>query len=152
MGEERDMVFMRWDPLKELMEFQERMNRLFDSTLTRPRREEVLKRSTWTPSVDIHETGDEIVVDVELAEIDVDDLVVDVERGVLTIKGERSLSKETKPEQYHLIERSYGPFSRSFALPESVDPGKVKGNYKNGILTLKLPKKGEPKRIAIENP
>jgi HSP20 family protein len=151
IGEISDMVFIRWDPLKELMEFQERMDSLFDSTLARTRREEVLKRSTWTPSVDIYETGDEIVVDVELAEIDVDDLVVDVERGVLTIKGERSLSKETKAGQYHLVERSYGPFSRSFALPESVDPGGVKGNYKNGILTLKLPKKGEPKRIVIEN-
>lgn len=145
------MVFMRWDPLKELMEFQERMNRLFDSTLARTRREEVLQRSTWTPPVDIYETGDEIVMDVELAEVDVDDIVVDVERDVLTIKGERSPSKETKPEQYHLVERSYGPFTRSFALPESVDSGGVRGNYKNGVLTLKLPKKGEPKRIVIEN-
>ncbi len=144
------MVFMRWDPLKDLMEFQERMNRLVDATLARTRREEALPRSAWTPTVDIYETGDEIVIDVELAEIDVDELVVDVERGVLTIKGERPLSKETRPEQYYLVERSYGPFSRSFALPDSVDPAGIKGNYKNGVLTLKLPKRGEPKRIAIE--
>jgi len=145
-----DMTFMRWDPLKDLMEFQERMNRLFDETLARPRREEVLSRSMWTPSVDIHETEDEIVIDVELPEIDVDDLAVDVEKDVVTIKGERSLSREAKPEQYHLVERSYGPFSRSFTLPDSVDPKGIRGSYKNGILTLKLPKRGEPKRIAIE--
>lgn len=145
-----DMTFMRWDPLRDLMEFQERMNRLFGETLARPRREEVLSRRMWTPSVDIYETGDEIVIDVELPEIDVDDLAVDVEKDVVTIKGERSLSREAKPEQYHLVERSYGPFSRSFTLPDSVDPGGIRGSYKNGILTLKLPKRGEPKRIAIE--
>jgi HSP20 family protein len=143
------MAFIRWDPLKDLMEFQERMNRLFDETVARPRREELPPRSIWTPSVDIYETGDEIVIDVELAEIDADDLVVDVERDVLTIKGERPLSKEAKPEQYHLVERSYGPFSRSFTLPESVDPAGIKGNYRNGILTLKLPKRA-PKRIAVD--
>ena len=143
------MAFIKWDPLRDLMEFQERMNRLFDATVARTRREEALPRSMWTPSVDIYETRDEIVIDVELAEIDVDDLVVDVERDVLTIKGERPLSKEARAEQYHLIERCYGPFSRSFTLPESVDPTGVKGNYRNGILTLKLPKRA-PKRIAIE--
>jgi HSP20 family protein len=143
------MAFIRWDPLRDLMEFQERMNRLFDETGARTRREEVPPRSIWTPSVDIYETRDEIVIDLELAEIDVDDLLVDVERDVLTIKGERPLSKEAKSGQYHLIERSYGPFSRSFTLPESVDPTGIKGNYRNGVLTLKLPKR-EPKRIVIE--
>ena len=143
------MAFMRWDPLKDLMEIQERMNRLCDVTFGR-RRGEVLPRSTWTPSVDIYETGDEIVVEVELPEIDVDDLTVDIEGNILTIRGERPLSKETKPEQYHLVERCYGPFSRSFTLPDSVDPGGIRGNYKNGILALKLPKREGPKRIAIE--
>ena len=144
------MAFMRWDPLKDLMEIQERMNRLCDATFGRIRREEALPRSTWTPSVDIYETVDEIVIHVELAEIDVDDLSVDVDEGILTIKGERSLSKEARREQYHLVERPYGPFNRSFTLPDSVDPGGIKGGYKNGILTLKVPKKEEPKRIAIE--
>jgi HSP20 family protein len=143
------MAFIRWDPLRDLMEFQERMNRLFDKSVTRTRREEVLPRGMWTPSVDIYETVHAIVIDVELAEINIDELVVDVERDVLTIKGERPLSKEAKPEQYHLIERSYGPFSRSFTLPESVDSTGIKGNYRDGILTLKLPKRA-PKKIAIE--
>jgi len=110
----------------------------------------VLPRSTWTPTVDIYETTDEIVIHVELPEVDVDDLSVDVNEGILTIKGERFLSREARPEQYHLVERPYGPFSRSFTLPDSVDPGGIKGGYKNGILTLKLPKKEGPKRIAIE--
>ena len=145
-----DMAFMRWDPLKDLMEIQERMNRLCDVTFGRTRREDVLPRSTWTPSVDIYETSDEIVIHAELPEIDVDDLSVDVDEGILTIKGERSLSRETRLEQYHLVERPYGPFSRSFTLPDSVDPGGIRGGYKNGILTLKLPKKEGPKRIAIE--
>ena len=143
------MAFIRWDPLRDLMEFQERMNRLFDKSVARTRREEVLPRGMWTPSVDIYETVDAIVIDVELAEINIDELVVDVERDVLTIKGERPLSKEAKPEQYHLIERLYGPFSRSFTLPESVDPTGIKGNYRDGILTLKLPKRA-PKKIVIE--
>lgn len=143
------MAFIRWDPVRDLMEFQERMNRLFDKSMARTRREEVLPRGMWTPSVDIYETVDAIVIDVELAEINIDELVVDVEKDVLTIKGERPLSKEAKPEQYHLIERSYGPFSRSFTLPESVDSIGIKGNYRDGILTLKLPKR-TPKRIVIE--
>ena len=130
------------------MEFQERMNRLFDKSLARTRREDVLPRGMWTPSVDIYETVDAIVIALELAEVNIDDLVVDVERDVLTIKGERPLSKETRPEQYHLIERSYGPFSRSFTLPESVDSTGIKGNYRDGILTLRLPKRA-PKRIVI---
>jgi len=144
------MAFMRWDPLKDLMEIQERMNRLCDVTFGRTRGEEVLPRSMWTPSVDIYETGGEIVIEVELPEIDMDDLSVDIEGSILTVKGERPLSKEAKPEQYHLVERSYGPFSRSFTLPDSIDPAGIGGNYKNGILALKLPKKGGPKRIAIE--
>ncbi len=144
------MAFMKWDPLKDLMEIQERMNRLCDATFGRIRREDALPRSTWTPSVDIYETVDEIVIHVELAEIDVDDLSVDVDEGILTIKGERSLSKEARREQYHLVERPYGPFNRSFTLPDSVDPGGIKGGYKTGILTLKVPNKEEPKRIAIE--
>ena len=143
------MAFIRWDPLRDLMEFQERMNRLFDKSVTRTRREEVLPRGIWTPSVDIYETVDAIVIDVELAEVNIDQLVVDVEKDMLTIKGERPLSKEGKPEKYHLIERSYGPFSRSFTLPESVDPTGIKGNYRDGILTLKVPKRA-PKRIVIE--
>jgi HSP20 family protein len=145
-----DMAFMRWDPLKDLMEIQERMNRLCDATFGRTRREDVLPRSTWTPSMDIYETSDEIVIHVELPEIDVDDLSVNIDEGILTIKGERSLSREAKLEQYHLVERPYGSFSRSFTLPDSVDPGGIKGGYKNGILTLTLPKKEGPKRIAIE--
>ena len=144
------MAFMRWDPLRDLMEIQERMNRLFGETPARTRREEMPSRSMWTPFVDIYETGDEITIDVELAEIDVDDLAVDIEGSTLTIKGERPLSKEAKPQQYHLVERSYGPFSRSFVLPDLVDPSGIRGSYKNGILTLKLPKKEGPKRIAIE--
>ena len=144
------MTFMRWDPLKDLMEIQERMNRLYDVTFGRTRREAVPRRSVWTPSVDVYETGDEIVMNVELPEIDVNDLTVDVEKGVLTIRGERSLHKGVEEEHYHLVERSYGPFSRSFTLPGSVDPTGIKGNYKNGILTLELPKKEGPKRITIE--
>ena len=144
------MAFMRWDPLRDLMEIQERMNRLFGEPSARTRREEALPKSMWTPSVDIYETGDEITIDVELTEVDVDDLAVDIEGSTLTIKGERPLSKEAKPEQYHLVERAYGPFSRSFTLPYLVDPQGIKGSYKNGILTLKLPKKEGPKRIAIE--
>jgi HSP20 family protein len=144
------MAFMRWDPLRDLMEFQERMNRLFDATVARTRREEVLPKGMWTPSVDIYETRDEVVINVDLPEIDVDDLAVDVERNVLTIKGERPLSKEAKLEQYHLVERPYGPFNRSFTLPGSVDARGIKGSYKNGILTLKLPKREAPRKVAIE--
>jgi HSP20 family protein len=144
------MPFMRWDPLRDLMEFQERMNRLFDVTFARARREEVPSRSAWTPPVDIYEIGDEIVIDVELPEVNVDDLSVDVEGNVLTIRGEKPPSREANPEQYHLFERWYGPFRRSFTLPYSLDPEEIKGSYKNGILTLRMPKRAKPQRIAIE--
>ena len=95
----------------------------------------------WTPSVDIFETENEIVVKAELPGVDRKDITLNLENNVLTVKGERKFEKETKEENYHRIEREYGSFSRSFALPTAVNGDTVKAEYKDGVLRIILPKR-----------
>lgn len=105
----------------------------------------------WHPRTDIHETDKEIVIDAELPGIDKKDVHVEVKDNVLTFSGERKYEKKEEGRK-NLSERYYGSFSRSFSLPESVDSGNVKAAFKNGVLTLTLPKKEKtlPKEINIE--
>jgi len=106
---------------------------------------------TWAPPVDIYENGDSLVLKAELPGIDPDDVEIRVEDNTLYLKGERKPEKDVKEQNYHRIERSYGTFARSFSLPNSVDADKVVANYKDGVLTLTMPKKEEakPKTIKI---
>lgn len=105
----------------------------------------------WSPAVDIYETKTELVLKAEISEIDKKDLDVQVEDNVLTVKGERKLYTEDKRENYHRIERPYGRFSRSFALPNSLDANHIAANYKDGVLTITIPKREEtkPSQISI---
>ena len=106
---------------------------------------------TWAPPVDIYENGDNLVLKAELPGINPDDVEIRVEDNTLYLKGERKSEKEVKEQNYHRVERSYGTFARSFSLPNSVDADKVAANYKDGVLTLTMPKKEEakPKTIKI---
>lgn len=147
------MALMRWDPLKDILSLQERMNRLFDDMLVRTKKEEeTFFRGMWSPAVDIYETEDEIVLKAELPGVNKDDVSVEVTDNLLILKGERRAEKEIKEENYHRRERVYGAFQRSFTLPNIVDKEKVRARYKDGVLEITLPKASEakPKQIKVE--
>src|SRR5688572_17057742 len=145
------MTITRWDPFRDLSLLQDRMNRLFDETGRGYRGDEPAATTTWSPSVDIFETEGEIIVKAELPGVDRKDISLNLEKNVLTLKGERKFEKETKEENYHRIERAYGGFSRSFSIPAIVDEDKIRADYKDGILKISLPKKEQvkPKQIQI---
>jgi HSP20 family protein len=145
------MAVVRWDPFRDLSLLQDRMNRLFDDAGRTWRADEPAATTTWSPAVDIFETEGEIVVKAELPGLDRKDITLHLENNVLTLRGERKFEKETKDENYHRIERSYGNFSRSFSIPASVDEEKIRADYKDGVLKIMLPKKeqSKPKQIKI---
>jgi HSP20 family protein len=108
---------------------------------------------TWVPPVDIYQSGDqELVLSAELPDMSRENIDITVENFVLTIKGEKKFAGEVKEEQFHHVERRYGTFSRSFSLPQTVDAGKVSAEYKNGVLTVRLPLREEakPRQIKVD--
>jgi len=147
------MAVIRWDPFREMASLQERMNRLFsDFRLRPPLGEEEITQGTWVPPVDIYETGESIVLEVELPGITKEDITVEVKNNTLTLKGEKKFEREVKEENYHRVERSYGSFQRAFTLPSTVQQDKVKAKFKEGILEITLPKveEAKPKQIKVE--
>ena len=145
------MAVIRWDPFRDLNVLQERMNRLFEDAGRGLRTDEPASTTLWSPAVDIYETESEIVVKAEVPGVDRKDIQLHLENNVLTIRGERKFQKETKEDNYHRIERSYGGFSRSFSIPTTVDEEKIHADYKDGVLKVNLPKKeaAKPKQIQI---
>ncbi len=146
------MAVIRWDPFRDLNSLQDRMNRLFEETNRGSRVDDPSSASAWSPAVDIHETDAEIVVQAELPGMDRKDIELNLENNVLILRGNRQFEKEAKDENYHRIERAYGVFSRSFSIPAVVDAAKIRADYKNGVLTIALPKtqQAKPKQIKIE--
>jgi HSP20 family protein len=152
------MAIVRWsDPFRDFAGLQDRINRVFADAYGRPERgagdEGLLTSGTWLPPVDIYQNGQhELVLKAELPEMSREDIDITVDNGTLTIKGEKKFSKEVSEEQFHRIERRYGTFSRSFSLPPSVDGSKVGAEYKNGVLTVRLPLREEakPRQIKVE--
>ena len=145
------MNLVRWDPFRELEEMSDRLSRMVGRSLT-PRTDgkETLTVADWTPSVDISETEAEYVVKAELPEVKKEDVKVTVEDGILTLQGERRHEKEEKGKRVHRIERAYGSFVRSFTIPDYVDDAKVSAEFKDGVLSLRLPKSEKAKPKAIE--
>ena len=145
------MAIARWDPFRDLNMLQDRMNRLFDDAGRPWRTDEPAATTSWSPSVDIFETEGEIVVKAELPGIDRKDIQLNLENNVLSLRGERKFQKETKDDNYHRIERSYGVFSRAFSIPATVDEERIRADYKDGVLKIVLPKKDQakPKQIKI---
>ncbi len=142
----------RIDPFRELAGLQERMNRVFDETLSgASRREDEALTATWTPPVDILERKDRILLTAELPGFSEEQIRLRFEEGVLTLEGERRFQKEADDARYHCVERSYGRFSRSFRLPANVDEEAISATFVNGLLLIELPKKEEapPKSIRI---
>ncbi len=140
----------RWDPFRGLTSFQEQMSRLFEDTLFRGRTDQSAL-SAWAPAVDIYETEHELVVKADLPDMDEKDLDVRVENNVLTIRGERKFENTVSQDNYLRVERSYGAFSRSFSLANAVNTEAIKAEYRNGVLTLTIPKREEakPKQIKV---
>ncbi|MBN2208426.1 MAG: Hsp20/alpha crystallin family protein [Candidatus Coatesbacteria bacterium] len=146
------MALVRWEPLRDLMGFQERMNRLFDDVYSRRGELSPIQKGDWSPAVDVFETKDAVELRAELPGMSASDVDISLENDVLTLSGERTMSKEVKEENYHRVERSYGSFTRSFALPMRIHKEKIKATFKDGVLHVTLPKAEEakPKQIKIE--
>ena len=142
------MAINRWDPFREVVALQNRVNSLFremnegDSPLT---------TASFVPAVDIYEDPKKVVLKLEVPGIEEKDLDIRVENNTLTVKGERKFEKEEKEENFHRIERRYGTFFRSFTLPSTVDSEHINASYNAGILKLELSKKPEaqPKQIKV---
>lgn len=137
------MSITHTDPLASLRMFEDAFSRLLSEPRTgRP----------WSPAVDIFETENSLVLKADIPDVDLKDIEVKVENQTLTVKGERKFEQDPKTKGYHRIERSYGTFVRSFALPETVDTEKVGAQYKNGVLAITLPKKeaAKPRQVKVE--
>ncbi|HUH64769.1 MAG TPA: Hsp20/alpha crystallin family protein [Terracidiphilus sp.] len=137
------MSLTHFDPLANIRLFEDAFTRMFNEPQTnRP----------WTPAVDIYETENELVVKADLPDVDLKDIDVRVENQTLTITGERKFEKEDSGKGYHRIERSYGNFMRSFAVPNTFDTDKIAASFKNGVLSVTLPKKeaAKPRQVKVE--
>jgi len=147
------MTIVRWwDPAREISALQNRWNRVVGETFGYPISQgEQPGTGMWSPAVDIYETDHEIVLKVEVPGVAKDQVHVEVDDGTLHLRGERSVEKEVKEESYHRVERSFGAFHRSFSLPDSVDPDKVRAELKDGILEVRLGKReqAKPKQIQV---
>lgn len=145
------MAIVRWEPFRDLLTTQDRFNRLFNETFSNAFGNEQLSSKAWTPAVDIYETDHNLVMKAELPGIDPKDVEIRVEDGTLYIKGERKYENEVKEESFHRVERSYGSFARTFTLPRTINTEDIKADYKDGLLTLTMPKREEakPKTVKI---
>lgn len=145
------MSLIKWDPFNELEDISNRLNRIFGrSTAPATTGHETVKVTDWTPSVDITETETAYVIKAEIPEVKKEDVKVTVDNGVLTMQGERKMEKEEKGKKFHRIERSYGSFLRSFRIPDGVDETKAKADFKDGMITITLPKSEKAKTKAVE--
>jgi len=141
----------RFEPLGELEQLQNRLSTLFGrAPARRGDGREDLAMADCAPLADITEDDKEYIIKTELPDVKKEDVKVTVENGVLTIAGERKFEKEEKKKKYHRVERAYGRFIRSFTLPDDADPGKVKADFKDGVLTVHLPKSEHAKAKQIE--
>ncbi len=145
------MVHVKWEPFRDLMAMQDRMTRLFDETLSRIWKEEV-PPGVWSPPVDIMERENEVVLKMDLPEMNQNEIEIKAEENTLIIQGERKFIKESPDASYLQIQRPFGSFQRTFALPRGIDQEKIKASYKDGVLRVALPKKVDrhPKQITVE--
>ena len=144
------MTLIRWTPFSDMNLLQNQMNRLFDAALQSwPGDSD--GTTHWTPAADIYESENELIVNLDLPGVDPKLVDIRVENNVLSIRGERQFEDKQTKENFHRVERSYGPFGRSFTLSTAVDADKIRANYKSGVLSITLPKAeaAKPKRIQI---
>src|SRR5580692_10119937 len=144
-------LITRFDPFREFVTLQDRMNRLLRDSRGSEGQDESLTTSAFAPPVDVYEDEHSVTLKIEVPGIDEKDIDVRLENNTLTVHGERKLEKEEKEENYRRVERQYGSFTRSFTLPTTVDAESVSAEYDKGVLKIKLAKKAEakPKQIKI---
>lgn len=145
----------RWDPMRDMLGITERMGRLFDEAARRGGLEdEAGLGAMWAPAVDVRETGNQLVLSVELPGIDPNEVEISVENNRLSMRGERKFEKAEEGESYHRVERAYGSFERLFQIPASFAAEQIAAKSKHGVLTLTIPKREEAKprsiKIAVE--
>ena len=141
------MPVAHWNPVRELLALQERMNRLIEQNLSRTRAQAGFSDGgTWTPAVDLYESEKSIILKAELPEVDQDSIELRIRDNRITVRGDRQLKKPVSKKQFHRMERAYGPFSRTFSLPVSIDPDKVKADFKKGVLKVTMPKREDELR------
>jgi len=135
----RFVAFSRWDPLHDLLALHERMNRLGPDD-----------PPGWTPAVDLYETADRFVLSIELPGLKRDQIKIELQHEILTVRGERAVQHEDGA-QFHRVERGHGPFARSFSLPHPVASDLVEAEFRDGVLTVVIPKLAPPsRRIPVE--
>jgi HSP20 family protein len=147
------MTLTQYEPTRDFLQLQDRINRVFSDAFGRGGDEGMMSHGTWIPPVDIYQNGnDELVLKAELPDMKREDIEITVDNNTLTIKGEKKMAGEVKDEQLLRVERRYGTFTRSFSLPPTVDTSKVEAEYRNGILTLRLPLREEakPRQIPVK--
>ena len=144
-------VLARWDPFRITAPLQDRMNRLLRESFNPEGPEEALTTTGFAPPVDVYEDEHNFTLKIEVPGVEEKDIDVRIENNTLVVHGERKLEKEEKEENYRRVERQYGSFTRSFTLPNSVDPGQVSAHYDKGVLKINLAKKAEakPKQIKV---
>ncbi|GEP43083.1 Hsp20/alpha crystallin family protein [Brevifollis gellanilyticus] len=146
-------TFVRWNPLRELEEFQNRIRSAFNTTANhRENSNGSSSGPAWMPLVDIMEDEQEYRIAVEIADVNKEDVNVTLEGGMLTLSGERKFEAGREDLRYHRVERPYGGFSRSFALPDDADPESVTADFKNGVLRVRVRKSesAKPKQIQVK--
>lgn len=145
------MNIVRFDPFREMTSLQERVNRIFADAYSRHGEDDLTSRGSWVPPVDIFENDQhELVLKAELPDVTREDINLRVENNTLTIGGQKKAETEVKEQQYRRVERNYGSFSRSFTLPATVDTGAIAAEFKNGVLTIRLPLREEAKPRQIQ--
>jgi HSP20 family protein len=146
------MALVRWDPFRNVVTLQDRINRLFEDAFPRSRDiDDDVSMCAWRPAVDIYETGNGLVLKAELPGVKKEDVSVEIKDNVLTLKGERAEDKEVDEDNYYRRERCFGTFQRSFNLEQSIQPEKIKAKFKDGILEVEIPRPVEekPKKISV---
>ena len=144
------MNLVKWNPWREMPALHQQFNRLFDDPFFRSGRvDDDTGLGMWNPVVDLFEKDDHFVIKAELPGVKKDDIKIDLKDRVLTLSGERSYDKEVKEENYYRKERIYGKFQRAFTLPADVDADKIQAEYKDGVLSIEVPKPDEQKAKQV---
>ena len=133
------MAIVKYNPLSELRSMQDKMNRLLDMAWTREVGDEI-REGVWHPPADIYEDDETVTIKVELPDMEQKDIEIRIEENALTIRGERRHGAEIRKENFHRIERYFGPFQRSFSLPSDLDREKISASCEYGVLTINIPK------------
>jgi HSP20 family protein len=146
------VAISRWDPFRDLMSIQGELNRLFGRTYAGMDSDQAGPAGSWMPPLDIFEQKDQYVVNLELPGIDPNDVEVSVEDSTLVVRGERQFYRDVDEESFHRVERRFGAFSRSLALPSTADPQRIEASFDKGVLSVHIPKAEEakPKKITIK--